>query len=483
MNISLKTIIRNNSSCITNSEKLKEAISNAYPNINRGILNAIITLQQCGLLKELINGQQLDIDTINKWENILKNEYGFSNSIIKSALDTYIVFQSKEWENPILNAQVSLSQQSLFKWIKHEIIADIEDIIDNSCVDDDSEEPQLNFEDDSTLSQDAIHPTALKRYNVSVSEYLTNCAHSLKLFPQYMRGIYFCVAKVLYYNYHFNSKFDELEQELSAICEIANIADTKNIDLVIEQLLILSYKHGNESAFIALENSYMQNIRTDFETDMVWFNVENLNLNDERYETLDINNIGTKKDNDLNARIVRKTWYTLFYNKQKLTNSVIGTIIEFYYYAIPILGKELYDIDMPFLELKAAEKISPIAEIIFNYFEQYDTRNYYGKLKDFAKKGDYNAQGRLALYYKQAYISKNEPRYFDSAVKYFELATNNSQRMGDIKYLQEYSDFLIRNKPVACCDRIAELNEEIARNNGDWYIEMQIDGKPYKFKV
>lgn len=87
------------------------------------------------------------------------------------------------------------------------------------------------------------------------------------------------------------------------------------------------------------------------------------------------------------------------------------------------------------------------------------------------------------MYYKQAYISKNEPRYFDSAVKYFELATNNSQRMGDIKYLQEYSDFLIRNKPVACCDRIAELNEEIARNNGDWYIEMQIDGKPYKFKV
>lgn len=65
--------------------------------------------------------------------------------------------------------------------------------------------------------------------------------------------------------------------------------------MVIEQLLILSYKHGNESAFIALENSYMQNIRTDFETDMVWFNVENLNLNDERYETLDINNIGTKR--------------------------------------------------------------------------------------------------------------------------------------------------------------------------------------------
>ena len=54
-NINLKQIIEQFPDCITNGAKLKAILLDTYPEISKGIINAILIISNSGIAKEIQN--------------------------------------------------------------------------------------------------------------------------------------------------------------------------------------------------------------------------------------------------------------------------------------------------------------------------------------------------------------------------------------------------------------------------------------------
>lgn len=78
--IDLKQLVEQYPEALTDGAKLKSYILEMYPNCKRGIVNILVTIQQCGIVAEMQANKNLTVVDMDRWKRILEDDYGFSEA-------------------------------------------------------------------------------------------------------------------------------------------------------------------------------------------------------------------------------------------------------------------------------------------------------------------------------------------------------------------------------------------------------------------
>lgn len=343
--INLNWIINENPDCLKNEAKLKAILLDSYPDITKGIINAILIISSSGIAEEIRNSGKIDNMTTNRWLKQLENDYCMSGSTVEKCLQLWIsCFQNTDISS-LLNKKPD---------------ANDEDIIDA-------------IEYDSSL---------FSLCGCDLTKNIIYYNHILKTFKKYKGCAYYELAKQLRRYDLFirtaESGFDYTEQgpiylieffdgdycsfasfekpswktysdELKAICSLINY-NTTNINLLIEHLLQLSLQSKYNPAFEALietyldENYYPENI-SPFDEDILcypWFDINHMNHD---FNSLDIeynDSIDDKmfSDNRLLSFYAKKALKLLENRMNYLNEDIPPEQIELHYkYLAAVLGK------------------------------------------------------------------------------------------------------------------------------------------------
>lgn len=270
--INLKQIITEFPDCVTNGAKLKAILLDTYPEISKGIINAILIVSNSGIAKEIQNSANIDKIATDRWLKKLENDYCMSGSTVEKCLQLWINAFTSKFMNPLLNASPTVTESKICDWIARK---EDDDEIDEEFRKIDWESFQALFVDttdsipESSLAQEEIE-NALRNEKIctTLADYVVNCSYIINIMKKDLGFAYFMLAKGLhicdFYIRDFEpdimdepkrSTWAEYKNEISAICELISFK-TNNVNRLIEKLLLLSQENGYEAATIALKNTY-----------------------------------------------------------------------------------------------------------------------------------------------------------------------------------------------------------------------------------
>lgn len=271
-NIDLRQIITDFPDCVTNGEKLKTILQEAYPEVSTGMINVILVISNSGIAKEIQNSVNIDKIATDRWLKKLENDYCMSGSTVEECLQLWINAFTSKFMSPLLNASPTVSESKIYDWIARK---EDDDEIDEEFRKIDWESFQALFPDttdsvsERSLAQEEIE-NSLRNEKIctTLADYIVNCAYIINIMKKDLGFAYFMLAKGLhicdFYIRDFEpdimdepkrSKWSEYKNEISAICELISFK-TNNVNKLIEKLLLLSNENGFEAATIALKNSY-----------------------------------------------------------------------------------------------------------------------------------------------------------------------------------------------------------------------------------
>ena len=101
--INLKQIIEQFPDCITNGAKLKAILLDTYPEISKGIINAILIISNSGIAKEIQNSANIDKIATDRWLKKLENDYCMSGSTVEKCMQLWINTFTQEETIPLLS--------------------------------------------------------------------------------------------------------------------------------------------------------------------------------------------------------------------------------------------------------------------------------------------------------------------------------------------------------------------------------------------
>ena len=396
--IDLKSIIKQHPDCVTNGTKLKAILLDLYPNVSRGVVNSIITILNSGIADEIQQSKAVGDIEINRWLNILENDYCMSGTVVKDCLQLWINTLKFRWGNKLLNDFSSVNEGKTKDWIKQKLsYINFDDEIDDAewnKIDWDSFQ-SFFVNSDSNNSKQSIVKTEIENAINSdelcptLSDYIINCAYILVnlkenagfAFFKLAKGLHICDFSIRDFDpdaYAFDKipmrlKWSKYSNELNAICELINYK-TNNVNVLIEKLLLLAWESGYETAAVALENTYTNKWSYEdvFEEwndyrFFPWFDITCMDnnfdllsteLNFENYKRLDHESLLFYSTKALNV---------LFSDKTKISKDLEDSLIDFYESAVDILDKNYIDNEIPYIEKKAYEGIPKYKKLIDIY--------------------------------------------------------------------------------------------------------------------
>ena len=126
-NIDLRQIITDFPDCVTNGEKLKTILQEAYTEVSTGMINAILVISNSGIAKEIQNSINIDKITTDRWLKKLENDYCMSGSTVEKCLQLWINTFTQEETIPLLSEKPSATDEEIINAIEHD------DTLDEFC--------------------------------------------------------------------------------------------------------------------------------------------------------------------------------------------------------------------------------------------------------------------------------------------------------------------------------------------------------------
>lgn len=87
--IDLKLVISQHPDCLDNDRKLKAVLLDLYPNISRGLICVLCTIQMVGIVTELKGKSSITDLDLSRYRRILEDNYGMTGKVVNSALDLW----------------------------------------------------------------------------------------------------------------------------------------------------------------------------------------------------------------------------------------------------------------------------------------------------------------------------------------------------------------------------------------------------------
>ena len=516
--INLKNIIEQFPDCITNGAKLKAILLDTYPEISKGIINAILIISNSGIAKEIQNSVNIDKIATDRWLKKLENDYCMSGSTVEKCLQLWINAFTIKFMNPLLNASPTVSESKIYDWIARK---EDDDEIDEEFRKIDLENFQTLFAgtadsiSEISLAQEIENSLKDEKICKNLSDYIVNCSYIINKMKKNMGFAYFMLAKGLhicdsnisacdpeqYYEAqasgydcsHF--RWSGYVNEIDAICELTNF-QTKNINILIEHLLILSWENDYQAAAIALLSTYtstyiykdsLQYYDWNEEGRLIipWFDITCMDQNFNSFE-VDWNyvNVEENKTKAYESYYARKAMEVLQKYRNLITGdytpanaSYISDIASYYEYLGRVLGVEFYEKyikqELPFIKLYADKGNSEMIGLILDYYKNHDIANYWSNFIKYGKNGDYRTQCKIAEFYNNQFDDMHQESDFKEASKWYELAIDNKARDIDSLVIENYKKMLEQYDAKKYADKINNLQREINACHSEWDYRMR----------
>lgn len=508
--INLKQIITEFPDCVSNGAKLKAILLDTYPEASRGIINAILIISNSGIAKEIQNSANIDKIAIDRWIKKLENDYCMSGSTVEKCLQLWINAFTSKFMNPLLNASPTVSESKIYDWIARK---EDDDEIDEEFRKIDWESFQANFADatnivpERSLAQKEIE-NSLKDEKIceDLSDYIVNCSYIINKMKKNLGFAYFMLAKGLHIcdsdirdcepEEYYESKVSGYDcshlrwtgyaSEIDAICELINIK-TKNVNILIEQLLTLSWENGYQAAAIALLSTYTDKYSYDdlqrgwddwYEEEksvnFPWLDITCMNQDFDSFE-VDWYYWNLERDKET-------TWKFKYYYAKKALNllqkyrklitddtpanaSYISDIASYYEHLGWIFGLEFYEKyfkqELPFIKLYADRGNPEMIGLILDYYKNHDIANYWSNFIKYGENGDYKTQCKIAEFYNNQFDDMHQESDFKEASKWYELAIDNKARDIDSLVIKDYKKMLEKYDAKKYANKINDLQKKI----------------------
>lgn len=87
--IDLKHLIEQHPEVLTDHTKLKAYILDLYPNCKRGMVNILVTIQQCGIVAEMQASKKSSALDMGRWKKCLEDDVGFTGALADTCLQMW----------------------------------------------------------------------------------------------------------------------------------------------------------------------------------------------------------------------------------------------------------------------------------------------------------------------------------------------------------------------------------------------------------
>lgn len=467
--INLKQLINDYPECVTNGAKLKAILLDTYPEASKGIINAILIISNSGIAREIQNSANIDKIATDRWLKKLENDYCMSGSTVEKCLQLWINAFTSKFMSPLLNASPTVIESQICDWIARK--GEYDEIDEKICKD--------------------------------LSDYIINCSYIINKMKKNLGFAYFMLAKGLHVcdsdirdcepEEYYESKargyncshlrWTGYVNEIDAICELINIK-TKNINILIEQLLTLSWENCYQAAAIALLSTYTDKYSYDdlqrgwddwYEEEKLvnfpWFDITCMDQDFDSFEVdwyyvkVEVNKAKTYKlYYARKALMVLQKYKNLFTGDYTSDNAPYISDIASYYKKLElILNVEFYEKyfkqELPFIKLYADKNNPDMIQLVLDYYRVFDSKTYLANLIKYSEDGNYETQCDLAYYYNRQFQMTHIETCFNEASKWYELAINNKSRESyDTYIVKEYKSFLESIDKEKYADKIKELS-------------------------
>ena len=488
--INLKQIITEFPDCITNGAKLKAILLDTYPEVSKGIINAILIISNSGIAKEIQNSANIDKIATDRWLKKLENDYCMSGSTVEKCLQLWINAFTQEETIPLLSEKPSATDEEIINAIEHD------DTLDELCEGD-------------------------------IDQYIVYCSHILKNLKGHKGFVYYELAKQLHrydlfirdpdleyfeegpaYCKDFTCLYDcrlfsdtkpcwsDIADSVKAICTLVNYK-TKNINILIECLLQESLKAKYQPAFNALVETYLdENPYALYDSyydeeclNYSWFDITCMN---ERFDSFKDGNEPAlenyaKKDAETAISFTIKA-FTILKDKEKYLREDISIDELAGYYRDIIstfelwkndsdnakrFGVDFYKTELPTIKQCADEGNSEMIGLILDYYKNHDIANYWSNFIKYGKNGDYRTQCKIAEFYNNQFDDMHQESDFQEASKWYELAIDNKARDIDSLVIENYKKMLEQYDAKKYADKINDLQEKINACHSEWDWRMR----------
>ena len=480
--INLKQIITEFPDCVTNGIKLKAILLDAYPEVSKGIINAILIISNSGIAKEIQNFVNIDKIEIDRWLKKLENDYCMSGSTVEKCLQLWINAFSEEEAIPWLSEKPSASDEEMVSAIKYGSL-------------------KKGYYDDLQL-------------------YVKYCFYVIKNMPDYRGDAYYQAANQLhkydlvirekeidytdegpYYvidwdNYVASDNPPSWKDFCNEIAAIKVLLKTKtnNINLIIENLLTTAVQYGCAEAAEALEETYLNLYPYeeyykydpyDEHSCAPWFDITVMDKGYNCFDTTNEIELKNSKNIDENTQrifalkaleLLRGTKDTILTKETSITAEEyyrISTIAEYYKRLVEILGDVVYKTELPFIKIQADKGNSNMIELILDLYSVYSPSDYFVNLIKYGENGDYKTQCKLADHYNTQFNNTNLEKDFQEASKWYELAIDNKARDIDSSVIKDYKKMLEKYDAKKYADIINDLQEKIDACSREWDWRMR----------
>lgn len=89
--IDLKHLIEQHPEVLTDYTKLKAYILDLYPNCKRGMVNILVSIQQCGIVAEMQVSKNPSTLDMSRWKKCLEDNVGFTGALAETCLQMWCV--------------------------------------------------------------------------------------------------------------------------------------------------------------------------------------------------------------------------------------------------------------------------------------------------------------------------------------------------------------------------------------------------------
>ena len=491
MQINLKQIITEFPDCVSNGAKLKAILLDTYPEMPRGMINAILIISNSGIAKEIQNSANIDKIAADRWLKKLENDYCMSGSTVEKCLQLWINAFTQEETTPLLSEKPSATDEEIINAIEHD------DTLDEFCEGD-------------------------------IDKYIVYCSYILKNLKGHKGFVYYELAKQLhrydlfirdpdleYYEYGYSAyckdftylydcrlfsdtkpRWADIADAVKAICTLVNYK-TKNINILIEYLLQESLKAKYQPTFNALAETYLNenpyalyNPYYDEEClNYSWFDITCMNEHfdsfKDGYEPA-LENFA-KIDAETAISFTIKAFAILKDREKYLREDISIDELAGYYRDIirtfelwkkdsdnaKRFGVDFYRTELPTIKQCADKGNSEMIELILDYYKNHDIANYWSNFIKYGENGDYETQCKIAEFYNNQFNDMHQESDFKEASKWYELAIDNKARDIESSVIKDYKKMLEKYDSKKYADKISNLQEKIDACSREWDWRMR----------
>lgn len=470
-NINLKQIIEQFPDCVSNGAKLKAILLDTYPEVSKGIINAILIISNSGIVREIQNSVNIDKIATDRWLKKLENDYCMSGSTVEKCLQLWINAFTQEETIPLLSEKPSATDEEIINAIEHD------DTLDELC--------ECNI--DQYIVYCSYILKNLKGHKGFVYYELAKQLHRYDLFirdPDFEytdKGPVYCKDFTYLYDCWLLSnkkpRWADIADAVKAICTLVNYK-TKNINILIEYLLQESLKEKYKPAFNALVKTYLDEdplFDAYYDAEDSWFDRTCMN---ERFDSFNGGKPTLEKyakiEDEIAISFAKKACIILRDRKKYLREDISIDELAGYYRDIIStfefwekesenarrFGVDFSKTELPTIKKYADEGNSEMIGLILDYYKNHDLTNYWSSFIKYGKNGDYRTQCKIAEFYNNQFDDMHQERDFKEAAKWYELAIDNKARDIDSLVIENYKKMLEQYDAKKYADKINDLQKK-----------------------